>query len=351
MERLAAFVAGPEADGFPLNPTRLNDPLPALEDAAHKIVARATAAEDRFWLVLDDCDRLDPHADAWDAIGVLARAIYEHTPVRSETVPRLVLLGYAETMRQLPYEIRKNECRDTARPADADDLRRFFEEFFTDATDTTAPGWEESVRELTETAVSEVLRAVDSPPNGESHMRRLCTAVEDVVRLHRALPRTSAPPGEAAPLLRDTLRATLSAPAAALPDPRRSYREAACLLQEFDPALLRLPGEELSTGRAVLELVDDCTALPSPGATVWTLKPEVRDATLAGLAGPGAALRALRVNIGLRPQGSGPEHTALALLSGTGPPLAPAPAPSPAGRRRRATRSRSCPTPCRPCSG
>ncbi|MEV6246707.1 trypsin-like peptidase domain-containing protein [Streptomyces sp. NPDC051742] len=332
MERLAAFVAGPEADGFPLNPTRLNDPLPALEDAAHKIVARATAAEDRFWLVLDDCDRLDPHADVWDAIGVLARAIYEHTPVRAETVPRLVLLGYAATMRQLPYEIRKNECRDTARPAGADDLRRFFEEFFTDAADTTAPGWEESVRDLTETAVSEVLRAVGSPPDGDSHMRRLCTAVEDVVRLHRALPRTPAPPGETAPLLRDTLRATLSAPAAALPDPRRSYREAACLLQEFDPALLRLPGEERSTGRAVLELVDDCTALPSPGAPVWTLKPEVRDATLAGLAGPGAALSALRANIGLRPEGSGPEHTALALLSGTGPPLAPAPgAPPPAG--------------------
>ncbi|MFF3843168.1 trypsin-like peptidase domain-containing protein [Streptomyces sp. NPDC001930] len=323
MERLSAFVAGPETDGFPLNPTRLNDPLPTLEDAAHRIVARATAAEDRFWLVLDDCDRLDPHADVWDAIGVLARAIYEHTPVRAETVPRLVLLGYAATMRQLPYEIRKNECRDTTRLADEGDLRSFFREFFMDAA---PPGQDGALDELTDTAVAEVLRAVDSPSNGDSYMRRLCTAVEDVVRLHRALPPLPSPDGEAAHQLRDALRASLTSPAGALPDPRRSYREAACLLQEFDPALLRLPGEERSTGRAVLELVDDCTALPSPGATVWTLKPDVREETLAGLAGPDAALSSLRTNIGLRPEGPGPERTALTLLTGTGtglPPEAP----------------------------
>ncbi|WP_338492100.1 trypsin-like peptidase domain-containing protein [Streptomyces sp. SJL17-4] len=321
MERLSAFVAGPTAEGFPLNPTRLNDPLPCLEDAAHRIVARATAAEGRFWLVLDDCDRLDPHSDVWDAIGVLARAIYEHTPVRADNVPRLVLLGYATTMRQLPYEIRKNECRDTTRLADEGDLRTFFREFF---TDTTSPGQEDTVRALTETAVAEVLRAVDSPSNGDSYMRRLCTAVEDVVRLHRALPPTAPGSDGVARLLRDALRASLTAPAAALLDPRRSYREAACLLQEFDPALLRLPGEERSTGRAVLELVDDSTALLSPGATVWTLKPEVREAALAGLAGPGAALDVLRTNIGLRPEGPGPERTALALLTGTGAALPPA---------------------------
>ncbi|MER5205545.1 trypsin-like peptidase domain-containing protein [Streptomyces sp. NPDC002825] len=318
MERLSAFVAGPEADRVPLDPTRLNDPLPSLEDAAHRIVARATAAEERFWLVLDDCDRLDPRSDVWDCIGVLARAVYEHTPVRADTVPRLVLLGYATTMRQLPYEIRKNECRDTTRLADESDLRDFFREFF---TDTAAAGGETAVRELTETAVAEVLRAVESPSDGDSYMRRLCTAVEDVVRLHRTLPPTAPSPGEAGHVLRDALRTGLAAPAAALPGLRRSYREAACLLQEFDPARLRLPGEERATGRAVLELVDDCTALPAPGATVWTLKPEVRDAALAGLDGPDAALRALRANIGLRPEGPGPERTALALLTGAGLPL------------------------------
>ncbi|SEB98562.1 trypsin-like peptidase domain-containing protein [Streptomyces sp. TLI_105] len=391
LERLSAFVAGPEGDRVPLDPTRLNDPLPCFEDAAHRIVARATAAEDRFWLVLDDCDRLDPHSDVWDCIGVLARAIYEHTPVRAETVPRLVLLGYAKTMRQLPYEIRKNECRDTSRPADENDLRSFFREFF---TDTVPAGQEETVRALTETAVAEVLRAVESSSTEDGRMRRLCTAVEEVVRLHRALPPTSPPPGEAGHVLRDALRTGLAAPAAALPGLRRAYREAACLLREFDPARLRLADEEQATGRAVLELVDDCTALPAPvgclvdqagsgsgvrclgypqdrgdgsqggggshggampadddaarrgarrrepgpidqtppGTTVWTLKPEIRDAALAGLAGPGAALRALRANIGLRPEGPGPERTALALLTGAGlPPTGTEPADPGAG--------------------
>ncbi|WP_405859486.1 trypsin-like peptidase domain-containing protein [Streptomyces sp. NBC_00090] len=322
MKRLAAFVAGPDAaDEVSLNPTRLNDPLPCFEDAAHRIVGRATAAEERFWIVLDDCDRLDPNSDVWDCIGVLARAIYEHTPVRKETVPRLVLLGYSTAMRQLPYEVRKNECRDTTRPVDGDDLRAFFEEFFGEFVAVTRdPPDQEIVRELTETAVTEVLRAADRPGSEESYMRRVCTAVEDVVRLHRAFPPTPPAPGDAGHQLREALRTSLAAPAPALPDLRRSYREAACLLQEFDPAALRLPGEELSTGRAVLELVDDCAALPSPGAAVWTLKPEIRETALAGLAGPAAALRALRTNIDLRPPGPGPERTALALLTGAGVP-------------------------------
>ncbi|MFD0150039.1 trypsin-like peptidase domain-containing protein [Streptomyces sp. NPDC055721] len=320
MERLAAFVAGPGADDVSLNPTSLNDPLPSFEDAAHRIVGRATAAEESFWIVLDDCDRLDPNSDVWDCIGVLARAVYEHTPVRKETVPRLVLLGYSTTMRQLPYEIRKNECRDTTRLLDEDDLRAFFGEFFGEfAAVNRDPEDEEVVRDLTEAAVSEVLCAADRPGAEDSYMRRLCTAVEDAVRLHRAFPPLPPSPGDACHQLRDALRTSLAAPAPALPDLRRSYREAACLLQEFDPALLRLPDEELSTGRAVLELVDDCTAVPSPEATVWTLKPEIRETALAGLTGPGAALRALRTNIDLRPEGPGPERTALALLTGAGP--------------------------------
>ncbi|MEU3747191.1 MULTISPECIES: trypsin-like peptidase domain-containing protein [Streptomyces] len=319
MERLSAFVAGHGADEVSLNPTRLNDPLPSFEDAAHRIVSRATAAEESFWIVLDDCDRLDPNSDVWDCVGVLARAVYEHTPVRKETVPRLVLLGYSTTMRQLPYEVRKNECRDTTRLLDEDDLRAFFREFFGEFTAVHREAEDdEVVHDLTETAVSEVLRAVDRPDAEDSYMRRLCTAVEDVVRLHRAFAPLPPSPGDAGHQLRDALRTSLSAPAPALPDLRRSYREAACLLQEFDPALLRLPDEERSTGRAVLELVDDCTALPSPEATLWTLQPEIRETALAGLAGPGAALRALRTNIGLRPEGAGPERTALALLTGTG---------------------------------
>ncbi|MFB7591045.1 trypsin-like peptidase domain-containing protein [Streptomyces sp. NPDC056169] len=323
MQRLAAFVAGPGADTDDLvvDPTRLNDPLPAFEDAAHRIVGRATAASDSFWIVLDDCDRLDPNSDVWDCIGVLARAVYEHTPVRKETAPRLVLLGYSTTMRQLPYEIRKNECRDTTRLLDEDDLRAFFREFYADEDGEGEGGTakEGAVRDLVETSVAEVLRAADRPGTEDSYMRRVCTAVEDVVRLHRAFPPQPPPPGDAGHLLRDALRTSLDAPTPALPDLRTSYREAACLLQEFDPALLRLPDEEFPTGRAVLELVDDCAALPSPESTVWSLKPEIRETALAGLAGPAAALRALRTNIGQRPDGPGPERTALALLLGAGP--------------------------------
>ncbi|MCX5394375.1 trypsin-like peptidase domain-containing protein [Streptomyces sp. NBC_00094] len=329
LERLSAFVSAPgaDADAFPLNPTRLNDPLPCFEDAAHRIVGRATAAEDRYWLVLDDCDRLDPNSDVWDCIGVLARAVYEHTPVRKETVPRLVLLGYSTTMRQLPYEIRKNECRDTTRLVDDDDLRAFFAEFFREFTSSTGdPADEGILSDLTETAVSEVLRAVDRPDAEESYMRRVCTAVEDVVRLHRAFPPPLPPsPGVAGHQLRDALRTSLAATGPALPDLRRSYRESACLLQEFDPALLRLPEEEVATGRAVLELVDDCTAVPAAGTTVWTLKPEIRETALEGLAGPDAALRALRANLDLiHNDAAGPVDPALPVdPGGHGGPVDP----------------------------
>ncbi|MGW0120488.1 trypsin-like peptidase domain-containing protein [Streptomyces sp. NPDC003327] len=318
VERLAAFVAGPGHDGIAVNPTRLNDPLPSYEDAVHRVVARATAADERFWLVLDDCDRLDPNSDVWDCVGVLARAIYEHTPVRTETAPRLVLLGYATSARQLPYEVRNNECRDVTRLLDADDLRAFFREFFTE--ERQGPVDEATVRALTDTAVTEVLHAADRRGGEQSWMRRVCTAVEDVVRFHRVFASVPPGPGEAGHQLRDALRTGLADAAPALSEPRRRYREAACLLQDFDPALLRLPDEDAPTGRAVLELVDDCTALPSPEATVWTLTPEAREAALAGLDGPGAALRALRAGLGAAcaaaGDGSGPEAAALALLGG-----------------------------------
>ncbi|MFD7319756.1 trypsin-like peptidase domain-containing protein [Streptomyces sp. NPDC059875] len=312
VERLEDFVAGPGVDRAPLNPTQLNDPLPAIDDAVHRIVSRATAAEDRFWLVLDECDKLDPNADVWDCIGKLALAIYEHTPVREEAVPRLVLLGYSPTMRQLPYDIRKNECRDTARVVGEDDLREFFREFFTQehaASDGAA------VPALVEVAVAEVLRAVDAPGSTDSYMRRVCTAVEETVRLSRSL----APGGDLTGVLQGAVRDTAGAPPPVLPELRTAYREAACLLDEFDPARLRLPDESRATGRAALALVDDCTALPPHPSPSWALKPEVRELTLSGLAGPEAARRALAANIELVPEGPGAERTALLLLSGAAP--------------------------------
>ncbi|MEU9859478.1 trypsin-like peptidase domain-containing protein [Streptomyces sp. NPDC047971] len=308
VERLDDFVAPPGADRTPLNPTQLNDPLPAIDDAVHRIVSRATAAEERFWLVLDECDKLDPNTDVWDCIGKLALAVYEHTPARQAAVPRLVLLGYSPTMRQLPYDIRKNECRDTARVAGEDDLREFFAEFFAQerpASDAAA------IPALVDVAVTEVLRAVDAPGSRDSYMRRVCTAVEETVRLSRSL----APGGDLTGVLHRAMRDTAGSPPPAPPGLRTAYRQAACLLDAFDPTRLRLPDESRPTGRAALALVDDCTALPSHHTPSWTLKPEVRELTLSGLAGPEEARRALAANIGLVPEGPGPERTALALLS------------------------------------
>jgi hypothetical protein len=130
IRRLAEFVADPRAGISPLDPTELNDLLPSIDDAVHWVVGRATAVEDRFWLVLDECDRLDPSSDVWDFIGQLSLAIYEHTAVRGDQAPRLVLLGYGPTMRQLPYDLRGSLCRDTARVAEPADLRSFFDQYF-----------------------------------------------------------------------------------------------------------------------------------------------------------------------------------------------------------------------------
>ncbi|MEV5973416.1 trypsin-like peptidase domain-containing protein [Streptomyces sp. NPDC051921] len=316
--RLAEFVSGPETDGFPLNPTQLNDPLPSLDDAVHRIVRRATAAEDRFWLVLDECDALDPNSDVWDCIGKLALAIYEHTPVREETVPRLVLLGYATATHQLPYDIRKSECRDTARPAGPDELRDFFTRFFAGTAAMTGGPADPPPPGLVETTVTEVLRAVEAADPADSHMRRVCTAVEEAVRLHQSL----APGEDFADRLR-TLRTPAPPVVPAMPQLRRAYREAACLLDEFDPALLRLPGEPAPSGTAGLELVGDCTALASPQRSVrWVLTPEVRAATLKGLGGPEAARAALAANADSFSGESGVARAALGLLSGV--PAGPA---------------------------
>lgn len=312
--RLDEFVTEPGLDGVPLNPTQLNDPLPSIDDAVHRLVSRATAAEERYWLVLDECDTLDPNSDVWDCIGKLALAIYEHTPVRSQTVPRLVLLGYSSAMRQLPYDIRKNEVRDTSRAADADDLRAFFGQFF---RESPTPPEEELLPGLVETTVAEVLRAVGAADPADSYMRRVCTAVEETVRTYLAL----APGHDVTGPLRRALRTPAAPATPAVSELRRAYREAACLLDDFDPARLRLPGEERATGRAVAELVDDCTALAaSQHALRWVLTPEVREATLKGFSGPAAAKAALgAADFDALSEGPRVERTAAALLWGALP--------------------------------
>ncbi|MBT2459515.1 AAA family ATPase [Streptomyces sp. ISL-86] len=313
IRRLAEFVGDPGAATAPLNPTQLNDHLPSIDDAVHRVVSRATAADEQFWLVLDECDKLDANSDVWDCIGQLALAIYEHTPVREETAPRLVLLGYSPTMRQLPYDIRKNECRDTARVAGPDDLRSFFGQFF--AESPSAPDQAE-IAELVEVAVPAVLQAAQTPGD-DSYMRKICTAAEGTVRAYRSLQ-----PGEDfATRLRQDLLAAVDGQPEAIPDSRRAYREAACLLTGFDPTKLRLPGEDQPSGGAALELVHDCSTVSMRPSTTWVLKQEVRETALRGLAGPQAARLVLEANRSQFPEGCGPERIALSYLSGTPPAL------------------------------
>ncbi|MFG3116224.1 hypothetical protein ACGF4C_17650 [Streptomyces sp. NPDC048197] len=191
VRRLADFVAEPGTGPAPIDPTGLNDPLPSVDEAAHWVAGRATAAEERLWLVLDECDRLDPSSDVWDFIGQLAMAVYEHSAVHGDQAPRLVLLGYGRAMRQLPYDLRGSVSWDTARVVEPGDLRSFFHQVFHESPPPAlaAGGPRESaIDELVEVAVEEVLYAAESGGGaGESYMRRVSTAVEGAVRVYRSL--------------------------------------------------------------------------------------------------------------------------------------------------------------------
>ncbi|MEV4192466.1 hypothetical protein AB0J65_13865, partial [Streptomyces toxytricini] len=165
--RQIAARLNPEADPPQLNPTPLNDPLSAHEWAVQQIVTRATAAPEAFWIILDECDRLASTSDAWDAIGQLARALFERGPAPEGIAPRLVLLGYPATMPQLPYEIRKTVCRDTARILGRDDVDDFFRTYFTQAPVPPA----DAVR-LAAASAAAVWEAAQAPASGDSPMRR-----------------------------------------------------------------------------------------------------------------------------------------------------------------------------------
>ena len=308
LERLDEILTEPGAAPDPLwERAEWNDPVAAIDDAVHTVVRKATDEREQYWLVLDECDKLDPDSDVWDCIGKLALAVYESTPLRPHAVPRLVLLGYSAQARQLPYEIRKNEVRDTARAVGEDEVR----DFFTRLLAADAPGAD------VDGVVAAVLEAARTG-NGESFMRRVCTAAETAVRLYRTLGRVPELPA----LLRTELAAERTAAAVPVPDLRLEYRRAACLLGEFDPEQLRLPDGSAAGPTAALVLVEDCTAQALPGRELWALKREVREATLRGLDGPETARSHLAANIGQFPDTASPERVALDYLSGVPPQLA-----------------------------
>ncbi|MFD0270842.1 AAA family ATPase [Streptomyces sp. NPDC127106] len=311
IRRLAGFVRDRRDPVPPLNAAQLNDPQSWIAEAVHEVVARATMVPERLWFVIDDCDRLDAHSDVWDCIGQLAQAIFDFGPGSDEAVPRLVLLGYGPTMPQLSPDVSKNMCLDTARTAGPDDVEAFFRQFF---TNPPVSADEDELTALVELCATAVMGAARAPGQG-SYMRRLCEAAETAVRTHRFLR-----PGEDfAARLHQQLLTGAGPQAEPVPDTRRAYREAACLLTGFDPAKLRLPGETESSGGAGLALVQDCMVLTPPPAPRWALKEEVRQAALRGLAGPEAARRALEANLDLVPEGPGPELVAHAWLTGNPP--------------------------------
>lgn len=327
VQRLAECVADPNtvlpptlsnpalSSLSPLNPTQLNDPLPEIDAAVHSAVSQATTARGQYWLVLDDCDKLDVNSDVWDCIGKLALTIRNQRPTPPDVPPRLVLLGYSPTMRQLPYEIRRNEVRDTARMFGPEDLREFFRQFFTEAS---ALPDVQRVSTLVETAVPAVLQACEAC-GPDSYMRKVCTAAAASVRLYGTLAH-----GEdfGARLSEELSAAVASSGDADVSDLRMAYREAASLMSRFEPARLMLPGQEESSGAAGVELLRDCRAVGARNTVTWVLKSEVRDTTLAGFAGPDGARRALLANLEQIPPGPGPERIALAYLDGTPPDLA-----------------------------
>lgn len=275
----------------PLNAIQLNDPQARLQNDANSVVRWATASEDRFWLVFDECDKLDVNSDVWDCIGKLAQAIYDNA--RPESAPRLVLLGYSPSMPHLPHEVRKYQSWDTARVVEETDLRCFFRELFTGSPEPPVPSSAfDGLAPLVDTAVSEVLRAAQGPGE-DSYMRRICTASETAVRVYESLDVDE----DFAARLRTELQTSQEHHPVVVSELRQSYRVAACLLTHFDPGRLRLPDETEPSGKAKLELVDDCRTVGMGEHPLWVLKAEVREATLRGLSGPEAAVRALAANL------------------------------------------------------
>ncbi|MFI9051402.1 hypothetical protein [Streptomyces sp. NPDC053427] len=188
VRRLAGIVDA-SAARLSLNPTGLNDRLPSIDDAVHWAVGRATTLDERLWLVLDECDTLEPGSDVWDVIGQLALAIYEQAS--GDRAPRLVLLGYGPGMHQLPYDLKASQCRDTARIAGPCELHDFFDQYFRESPPACLGDGklaEDTLTAMVDLAVDEVLHAAKKGGNGgDCYMRRVCAAAEGAVSAYRSL--------------------------------------------------------------------------------------------------------------------------------------------------------------------
>ncbi|MFI1198106.1 ATP-binding protein [Streptomyces sp. BHT-5-2] len=187
--RLAEYVVDPRDGAQWLGPALPGDDPPTMADIARRVIRLATTAEPPYWLVLDDCDTLDPHSDVWEVINDLANAIYEQAPAYPGRTPRLVLLGYGRTTSRLPDELQGILCWDTARIIDPPELRRFFEQCFRESPPARLDGADPAeIDGLVDEAVAQVLYAARSPDDdGANYMRRVRGATEKAIHVYRSL--------------------------------------------------------------------------------------------------------------------------------------------------------------------
>ncbi len=152
--------------------------------SADWLVRKALEAARPWWLVLDDYNKLDPTSDVHDLVGHLALAIFNQVGGRAaRSVPRLVLLGYAEEFPPLPDRLRRRICHDQASPVGSDELEAFFSQVFMDhhrsKEENIEPGL---LAARVAVAVDAVLAAARSGiAGGGSFMREVGYAAEEVV--------------------------------------------------------------------------------------------------------------------------------------------------------------------------
>lgn len=134
-----------------------------------------------WWVVFDDCERLDSGSDAVDFIAQLARAMADMSMEKGARHHRLVLLGQADELElpMAPMQV----ARDFVMPLGEADLRDFFTAYF---REVEGDGVDVSdVARLVDVAVGRVLAvAADAERRGERYMAALHRATREVVDVY-----------------------------------------------------------------------------------------------------------------------------------------------------------------------
>jgi hypothetical protein len=169
-----------------LQPEPVDDPTKRLRYWALWLVEQARRVPHRpwWWFVFDQCNELDPGSDVVELIGQLAIAIKETTPAPGERRPRLILLGYDDTLAEIPLPPKQIHPDDVRRATEAD-VRTFFTRYLTAAagrTPSAAQIDQEQIDLHLSVVVEEVLDAARSAEaRGDSYMAALRRAAEGAI--------------------------------------------------------------------------------------------------------------------------------------------------------------------------